>query len=277
MPKLTEYPEVARFDANDILIKDGTNGTKKIKAANAAVELAGLVSANNHRNTWRGKGLGATVTVEQKAAIKNGSFDDLFIGDYWRINNVNWRIADMDYFLNCGDTIFSKHHLVIVPDSALLNGDDAKMNDSDITEGGYANSKMRETSMTTVIAKVKEAFSDMVLTHRDFFTNAVEDGHPSAGAWFDSTVDLMNEVMVYGCSIFTSSNNGQVIPTLYTTGNSQLSMFRLNPSMIKMRYNYWLRDVVSATGFALVSYHSLANYNLASYTDLGVRPEFIIG
>ena len=243
MSKLTEYPAVARFDANDILIKDGTNGTKKMTAANAAIEFAGLVSAKNHRNTWRGKSLGATVTAEQKAAIKNGSFDDLFIGDYWTINGTNWRIADMDYFINCGDEKFTSHHLVIVPDSALLGGDDANMNDSNTTEGGYANSKMRETSMATVIAKVKEAFSDMVLTHRDYFTNAVENGHPSAGAWFDSTVDLMNEVMVYGCSIFTPSNNGQVVPALYTTGNSQLSMFRLNPSSPSRRparIYYWL-------------------------------------
>lgn len=36
MPKLTEYPEAQSFDENDILIKDGVNGTKKIKASNAA-------------------------------------------------------------------------------------------------------------------------------------------------------------------------------------------------------------------------------------------------
>lgn len=30
MPKLTEYPQATGFDANDILIKDGTGGTKKI-------------------------------------------------------------------------------------------------------------------------------------------------------------------------------------------------------------------------------------------------------
>lgn len=36
MPKLTEYPEAQSFDENDTLIKDGVNGTKKIKASNAA-------------------------------------------------------------------------------------------------------------------------------------------------------------------------------------------------------------------------------------------------
>ena len=82
MAKLTEYTAATRFDSGDILIKDGTNGTKKITASNAAVEFAGLISKANHRNVFRGKNLGSSVTAAQKAAIANGSFDDLFIGDY---------------------------------------------------------------------------------------------------------------------------------------------------------------------------------------------------
>lgn len=278
MSKLTEYPAVTRFDANDILIKDGTGGTKKIKASDAAVEFAGSVSNINHRNIWRGKNLGSSVTEAQKTAIRNGTFDDLFIGDYWLINSVVWRIADMDYFMYCGDNSFTKHHLVIVPDSALVSGEEAKMNDSNTTEGGYALSKMyTETLQGTVKEKVVAAFSDMVLTHRDYFVNAVTDGHPSAGGWFDSTVDLMNEIMVYGCPVFTPSNDGKTVPSLHTTGNSQLSLFRLNPGMIKRRISYWLRDVVSASSFAYVYGDGRACWTGASYASLGVRPEFVIG
>lgn len=32
MSKLIDYPAATRFDSGDILIKDGTNGTKKITA-----------------------------------------------------------------------------------------------------------------------------------------------------------------------------------------------------------------------------------------------------
>lgn len=42
MPKLTEYPQATSFDQNDILIKDGTNGTKKIAVEDAAIEFAAL-------------------------------------------------------------------------------------------------------------------------------------------------------------------------------------------------------------------------------------------
>ena len=277
MAKLTEYSESTRFDANDILIKDGTRGTKKIKVENAAVEFAGLVSAKQHRNIWRGKNLGTSVSSEQKAAIKNGSFDDLYIGDYWVINGITWRIADMDYFFHCGDTDFTQHHLVIVPDTNLVSGEEAKMNDSNTTEGGYVLSKMYTDVMPTVKEKVTAAFQDMVLKHREYLVNAVTDGHPSAGGWFDSTVELMNEIMVYGCPIYTPKNDGKTIPTLYTVANSQFSMFRLNPEIIKRRINYWLRDVVSATDFAGVGDIGIAYYTDASSTFLGVRPEFIIG
>lgn len=50
MPKVTDYSAATRFDSGDVIIKDGTGGTKKMTAANAAVEFAGLVSAINHRN-----------------------------------------------------------------------------------------------------------------------------------------------------------------------------------------------------------------------------------
>ena len=34
--KITEYPQVTAFDDGDFLLKDGTNGTKIIKASDAA-------------------------------------------------------------------------------------------------------------------------------------------------------------------------------------------------------------------------------------------------
>lgn len=275
MGKITDYSEATRLDDGDIFLKDGKSGTKKIKAPNLAYDLAGSISAINHRNTYRGKNLGSSVSATQLATIQAGKFDDIFIGDYWTIGGVNYRVADMDYFFNCGDTNFSKHHLVIVPDGNFGN---VVMNDTDITAGGYTGSKMYTEGLNTAKEKITAAFGDMVLTHRDYFTNAVTNGKPSAGAWFDSTVDLMNEIMVYGCHIFAPANDGTTIPTRYTISNSQLSLFRLNPGMIKRRYGYWLRDVVSASQFAYVSNSGGAPYySLASYTYVGVRPAFVIG
>ncbi|MCR5777253.1 MAG: DUF6273 domain-containing protein [Lachnospiraceae bacterium] len=40
------------------------------------------------------------------------------------------------------------------------------------------------------------------------------------------------------------------------------------------RANWWLRDVVSSTNFANVNSNGNSNYNNASNTWIGVRPDF---
>lgn len=274
MAKLTEYTAATRFDSGDILIKDGTNGTKKITASNAAVEFAGLISAINHRNVYRGKNLGTSITSAQKTAISSGTFDDLFIGDYWTINGTRYDIADMDYWYNTGDdTAFTKHHLVMIPHTQLYT---AKMNETNTTEGGYVGSQMYTEGLAQAKSKIGTDFGTMLLSHREYLVNAVTDGHPSAGAWFDSSVELMNEIMVYGCPVHSPSDNGSEVYTLTTVDKTQLAIFRLNPRDINNRQSIWMRDVVSSANFARVGINGYASTNDASYAS-GVRPVFPIG
>ena len=243
-------------------------------SATAAAEFAGIVSAAvNHRNIYRGKSLGSTVTEAQKTAISSGTFDDLFIGDYWTIGGVKWVIADMDYWYRCGDTDFTTHHLVIVPAKCLYN---AQMNATNITTGGYVGSLMYTENLASAKATIAAAFGSMVLTHREYLVNAVSAGAPSAGAWFDSSVELMNEPMVYGSYMHTAGSNGSTIVARYTTDKTQLALFALNPGDINTRETYWLRDVVSSARFAYVSNVGGANYDDAS-NSFGVRPAFAIG
>ena len=282
MSKITDYSAASRFDNADVLLKDGTNGTKKILATDAASEFAGMVSAVNHRNVYRGKNLGTSVSSAQKAAIQSGSFDDLFIGDYWVINGVTWVIADMDYFYNCGDTAFTNHHLVIVPNNPLYN---APMSDETSqgghrgsTMGGYAGSKMYIEGLDSAKATIAEAFGDMVLSHRELFTNDVLNGYPSGFGWYDSTVDLMNEIMVFGAYsyVFTPCTMCDTVAKRWTVAKQQLALFALNPRAINIRASYWLRDVANENWFAIVDLagHSHCGPSPVSY---GVRPEFCIG
>lgn len=272
MPKIVDYPETDRVAKNDVFLLDGAQGTRKAPASWVAVELAGLISPINHCNVFRGKNLGGGVSSAQKAAIKDGSFDNLYIGDYWVINGVTWRIADMDYFLRCGDTEFARHHLIIVPDTQLYTG---KMNETHTTEGGYVGSLMYREGLDQAKTTIATAFGDLVTTHRDYFCNAVSNGRPSGGAWFDSTVELMSERMVYGNAVFAPASDGSTVPTNYTTCKSQLALFRMAPRYITNRQWYWLRDVVSATVFAGVSYYGIAYCNGAGNV-YGVRPYFVI-
>ena len=235
-----KVPELLKITApgsdNLIPIHDGT-GLKTItfnnlkKKINEPVEamVAPLLfeNAGAHNAIYRGKSLGSSVTSAQYAAISSGKFTDLYIGDYWTIGGVNYRIAAFDYYLNCGDTNTTKHHVVLVPDTCLYT---YKMNDTNITTGGYVGSKMYKEGLTQAKNTIKAAFSGHVLSHRVYLTNATANGRPSAGAWCDSEVDLMCEEMVYGGGIFRPTSDGTNVPSNYRIEKSQLPLFAHEPS-----------------------------------------------
>ena len=274
-----------------IPIHDGT-GLKKITFANfraKAVEgteakIAPLLfnNAGAHNAIYRGKSLGSTVTTAQYAAIKAGTFDDLYIGDYWTIGGVNYRIAAFDYYLNSGDTSCTTHHVVIVPDTCLYN---AQMHNTssggyeggaaNTTAGGYVGSDMYKSNLEQAKTTIKSAFSGHVLKYRIYLTNAVANGRASGGAWCDSEVDLMCEQMVYGSGIFSPVSDGSNVPANYRVEKSQLPLFQHEPSRICNRNNWWLRDVITASNFAGVNSDGNANYYDAS-SSCGVRPAFCI-
>lgn len=274
-----------------IPIHDGT-GLKKITFANfraKAVEgteakIAPLLfnNAGAHNAIYRGKSLGSTVTTAQYASIKAGTFDDLYIGDYWTIGGVNYRIAAFDYYLNSGDTSCTTHHVVIVPDTCLYN---AQMHNTssggyeggaaNTTTGGYVGSDMYKSNLEQAKTTIKSAFSGHVLKHRIYLTNAVANGRASGGAWCDSEVDLMCEQMVYGSGIFSPVSDGSNVPANYRVEKSQLPLFQHEPSRICNRVTWWLRDVITASRFALVDNGGFAYYVDASIS-LGVRPAFCI-
>lgn len=245
-------------------------------AENAAASVTDILSsgAGAHNSIYRGKNLGTSVTAAQWAAIADGSFTDLYIGDYWVIDGVNWRIAAFDYYYKTGDTACTTHHVVIVPDTTLNSH---AMNDTNVTTGGYIGSKMYTEGLTEAKTKINSAFgSSHILSHRQFLVNAVTDGKPSGGSWYDSTVELMTEQNVYGGKIFGAGNDGSTIPNLYTIDKSQFSLFAHDPSMISNRQWFWLRDTVSAASFARADANGLATYHNAS-DDSGIRPAFCIG
>jgi hypothetical protein len=240
---------------------------------NAKVEIQN--NAGFHNSIYRGKYLGSEVTAEQYAAIAAGTFDDMYIGDYWTIGGVNYRIAHFNYWLGSGNTECTTPHIVIVPDTNLYA---AKMNDSNVTTGAYVGSKMYTTNLAQAKTTINNAFgANHILNHREYLANAMkataDPTYESAGSWYDSTVELMNERMVYGADVFHNVEANGAIPTNYTIDKSQLALFALDPSRICNRAVWWLRCAVSAAYFACVSSEGNADYSNASYAR-GVRPAF---
>ena len=283
--KFADLEAILAAQSTDELIIHDAAGVKKISVENFKKDLVQLIDgmdkvlanvtadgAGAHNSIYRGKFLGNSVTAAQYEAICSGKFTDLYIGDYWTIGGVNYRIAHFDYYLNCGDTACNTHHALIIPDSCLYN---AQMNTSNVTTGGYKGSAMYTANLAQAKTTINAAFSGHVLSHRIYITNATSNGRASAGEWADSTVDLMNEQMVYGTGIFSPVSDGSNVPANYRVEKSQVALFQHDPSHITNRATWWLRDVITAAYFAFVGGHGFADCSDAS-NSYGVRPAFCI-
>lgn len=239
------------------------------------------IAANNagaHNAIYRGKYLGSSVSADQYSAISNGTFEDLYVGDYWTIDGVNYRIAAFDYWYNTGDTTCVTHHVVIVPDTCLAS---SKMNNSNVTTGAYIGSDFytganSNTGRATAQGIVNSAFGAAhILSHREYLQNAVTNGYESDKSTYDVKIELMNELMVYGSNILHNIQNGTDVPSNQTMSNSQLPLFLYRHDLIGIRAGWWLRDVVSAERFAIVlSDGSAGRYNASA--GYGIRPAFAI-
>ena len=267
-----------------------------LQAALDAIDLSVLCpdGAGPHNGAFRGKYLGAEVTSDQWAAISAGTFEDLFIGDYWTIDGVNWRIAAFDYWYRTGSTICTTHHALIVPDDCLLTGDGSTtwMNTSNTTTGAYVGSGFysgtnadgtTNTGKATCVSLIEAAFGAAhILSHKEYLKNAMSSGgHPSAGAFYDSTVELMNEQMAYGAKVYGTASTGTSQPISYTLSKTQLPLFALAPQYLiamsgSSRQTWWLRDAINLYYFAVVHATGAASMSGASAKDAGLRPCFAI-
>lgn len=270
---IADLDAVSAVVGGDSLLVRTSSGNKKISVSDVVFAMLDpVISVETRRNLWRGKKLGSAVTAAQYDQIDAGTFQGMFLGDYWEIGGRIWRIVDFDYWLGCGDVNCITHHLVIMPDQALYV---SIMNDTNTTAGAYIGSKMYRTNMAEAKTIVNGAFTAAhVLNHREYLQNGVVNGYASSGAWFDSTVDLPNEIMMYGSYIFTPTGNGTIVVNRYTINKSQLAGMKASPNLINPhRENQWLRDVVTDAYFAFVTYHGYADANYAALNH-GVRVVF---
>ena len=227
-------------------------------------------TSGSHNSIYRGKYLGAQVSAAQYDTIRSGVLDDLFIGDYWTIGGVNWRIAAFDYYLG---TDVAEHHVTIVPDTNLYNAD---MRFDGTTMGGYHGSGMYSTGLDSAKTTINNAFGAAhILKHNQYFVNAVTSGHPSGAAAYNSTVDLMSENNIYGCKIMSPMSNGSTYYMYSSFDKSQYPLFVFRPDLISNNQAFWLRDVVTDSRFALVNSNGIASSDYAD-SSRGVRPAFSI-
>ena len=280
--KITELVKGIPVNEDVIPFVDSANGETKKVIIDDLLKAIVPKNAGAHNGIYRGKDITDLFyngTLSQQ--IATGTFDDVFIGDYiiGKVSKRKYLVADINYRLNMGDAECKTPHILMIPERIMGT---AKMNDTNITTGAYVGSKMYTEYLTPFKAVIQNDFEiSHIVQHKNLLANAVTNGYESAGGWFDSTIELMNEIMVYGGNIFHNIQNGANLPYNYTIDKQQLSLFKLRPDLTVARndagerYWYWLRDVVSASSFANVDGGGHCTNNYASSSG-GVRPAFLI-
>ena len=270
------------------------DAAQSLTAAQKIQVFSNIFGANNnagfHNSFFRGKSLGTSFTTAQHNAISAGTFDDMFIGDYWTIGGIDYVICHFDYYYRCSDSDINYHHIVVMPrgvmtglsvtkTSAETSDGYYQWNETNTTSGGYIASRMRTVIMPACDTKVKAAFgSSYVKTISELYPNGhdASTGRATGWAWTstDLACDLCNETMVYGAQVWSISNDGR---PGYEVGIDkwQLAIFRLYPAFANIRASWWLRSVSSAASAAFVSSYGTASFGGASAAP-GVRPRFLV-
>lgn len=254
--------------------------------------------AENHNNIFRGDDLFAKgYTIDDICTmIADGSFSDIYIGDYFTLSgdianvpcfveqigddgakslvestqtvnyDTKFRIAGLDTYLNTGDTAFTQHHAVIVPDSNIGNN---RMNSANVTTGGYVGSFMFASVLPVYDTHFSAKLNNHLLSHREMLSNSVLGGSTNGRSWVDIKTNLMSEPEVYGGICFGGK---------YDVGINyrQFPLFRIAPKCICNRGWWWLRAVSLSSDFAFVGGNGYAGNSSAS-TVSGIRPCFCIG
>lgn len=241
-------------------------------------------NAGVHGSIYRGVSLGTAVTSTQYADIASGSFTDMFIGDYWTINDVRWIIADFNTFLRTGysssNARMGKSHIVVVPESRLYS---AVWNSTASTADGYIGSSIRanikgdNTDTSGAEAKFIAAFGDEhVLEYQNSYPTAYTNGVATAAALTTCRVELMSEVELFG-HLARGAGGGS-----YEIGvnPNQFKLFAFYPQSrfsSSVTAMYATRTVANSTQIAVQSTNGAIGVSTVTNTAMAVRPFALIG
>ena len=230
--------------------------------------------AENHNNIFRGDDLFAKgYTIDDICAmIADGSFSDIYIGDYFTLSgsienvpcfveqtgdegtkslvestqtvtyNTKFRIAGLDTYLNTGDTAFTAHHAVIVPDGVIGRN---YMNGTNTTSDGYIGSFMFASALPVYNTHFSAKLNNHLLSHREILSNGVIGNQANSWAWTDVKINLMSEPEIYGLSIWGGGFDVGV-------NHRQFPLFRISPTYMVNFSWCWLRAVYSSSSFAYI-------------------------
>jgi hypothetical protein len=235
-------------------------------------------NAGAHNSIYRGKYLGDHVTDAQIEAIDAGTFEDLYIGDYWidTENGIEWLIAEFNYYKDFDkNNISTPNHALLIPRKSLYKSlyNQSTNNDSK----GYKSSFIR-TGLDKAKALIESFFGDKMVTFRTNISSYLIDNRAGTIEATYSKIELMSEQMVYGSRVMGTPNISSAINvTNYLYESKQLAIFMKDKSTMIDDNGFWLRDVGYSLRFCLITNDGSSNAAKSNNAEFGVRPYFLLG
>ena len=183
---------------------------------------AGLYDkAWTHNSKPRGNLLGTSITDAQHSAIANGSFKDIYPGDYWALGSYKLLVADCDpysgYNIYWGKSL--NHHVVCM---VLNTKPSIPMTDDNSITGGLTGTRVYTEMMPEILSEVEDLVgSDNILTMpTTLIADTVDASTGHVTHWLQSRTErifLPTAVQLYGYSTGRS---------LYRDFHRQFALFR---------------------------------------------------
>lgn len=227
-----------------------------------------MTNAATHNAKYVGASLGA-FNEDYAERVKNGTFKDLWVGDYFTINNHTYKIAGFNYKCNHEGNLGLGNHLIMITD--VLGSH--VMNETNTTAGGFAGSEMFKQEIPVVEKQLATDFGSHLLKFKSYLSTSVDSsGAPNVGQWYELTACLCNSAMWWGKPC--PDNSGKK----YNLGDedTQLPIMKLNSNEQKSNDTWvWLRDVYNSSYFSYADSDGSMSWRYANYLN-GVRAFFLI-
>lgn len=237
--------------------------SKDETAANYTRELVEYVVQDNaasHNNIYRGKNLGYSLTKAQLQGIKDGTFKDLYIGDYFLRGNDKLYVAHLDYFYRrakhtfVNDVLLSTHHIVLIQDcTSTLMRYDAQGND-------YFLSDLRKEAERRTIQSAGWNIPEI----EELDVSCMQES-----SYYKCHTGALNSYMVMGRDLKTNIAYSDI------SSDSQMALFRLSPKEMCINNPWWLANSTGEAYAFMMNRYGAIEKREKTYSS-GLRPYYIV-
>lgn len=274
--KIKDYPLAGPVDKADVLLVDGNRGTRTMDVETSPYKLFNHIP-EMHNQIWRGKNLGTSYTNDQKSAIQSGTFDNIWVGDYWIIGGNTYRVMHVNYPFSAAendDSGLNTSPNIVVQADDNLKTDKFFDTTSEMSSTGILGAYGMNAGLTSVRSTVQSSFGVGNIVPKPY---VVMSGEGTTGtqtaSWSSYSVVHPSLGMILGFA--HPHERGVASP------QTQLAAWRLAPNkLVKFNQHFWLQTAAKpgAGSFPLrfKSSGATSDYATPSVTA-GYRPIFVLG